>query len=421
MSSSWKPASSDFERGVKGLTINDINRDTAITTAKLDYDQAAIKPLVMPIHLTSTFKTDTVDEYVDIINKGGYIYTRLGNPNSQQVECVLKTLEGGAGSLTFTSGMAAVTTAILAVVKHGEHIVATNPIYSGTHRFLSKHAQDYGIEYTWITAGAPVTEYQKAIKPNTRLLIGETPCNPLISVLDVEAFGKLGQEHPGIYTLVDTTYATPYLLQPIKYGVDMVAHSASKYLGGHTDLIAGALTTRTEELWRKVNILRTTLGNHLSPFDSSMLHRGMRTLHLRMERHCFNAQKVAEFLEKHPAIQTVHYPGLLSHPGHLIAKKQMQAFGGMMAFEVKGGLEPAKAVIENVRVVQLAVSLGGVESLANHAASQTHGPMIMTDAERKEALISDGLIRLSIGIENVDDLIKDLQYALDIAAKKIPK
>jgi len=411
MSVSWKPSLTTLEASGQ----HDVTDDTLAVAGNLHYDVSKAKALTLPIHHTSTYKIDSVDQYLSILQNDGYIYSRLGNPSVQHAECVVKVLEGAAGSLGFASGMAAISTAILALCDAGDHIVCQSPVYSGTHSLLKNVLKRFNIEHSWVPAGCDVEEYRKAIKPNTKLLYGETPANPVMSILDLEEFASLGKCKPGLYTMVDTTFATPYLIKPCVMGVDITVNSATKYLGGHSDLLAGIVSTRTPELWAKIQKMRSELGSCLSPFDASLLSRGLKTLPVRMERHCNNADAIATFLNTHPKIVQVHHPSLPSHKNHLIAKKQMRRFGGMIAFELKT-LEEAKQLVESVSLIVLAVSLGGTESLIEHPASMTHGPMIMSDQERQEAGITDGLIRMSVGLEDVDDLIQDLSKAL----QKIP-
>jgi len=410
MSKHWKPAISTLE--ADGVAVNKLGEGTRVLSAHLKFNKRLNKPLVMPIHHTSTYKVDSVDEYLEILQDGGYIYERLGNPSVQDAECRIRNLEGGAGTLVFNTGMSCICTILIGLLKAGDHVICQNPIYSAVHAFLSKVLIKFNIEYTWVTAGSGVEEYKKNIKPNTRLMIGESPSNPRIDVIDLEAFAELGRSH-NILTLVDTTYVSPCLVQPIKYGIDLVVHSGTKYMGGHSDSMAGVLTVKSPEVFSQLQVLRAVMGPTMSPFEASLLSRGLKTLPLRMKQHCENGLKVAEFLHNHPKVGTVFYPGLPSHPGYEIANKQMSGFSGMMSFEMKDGLEAARTVVENVKIIQLAVSLGGVESLIEHPATMTHGPMIMSDEERAEALITDGLIRLSVGLEDIEDLIEDLRQALD--------
>jgi len=348
------------------------------------------------------------------------MYLRYNNPTSEAVEIGINLLEKGAGSLVFASGMSAITTALQTFLKAGDHVVACNPLYGGTHEFLDKVLRQFNVETTFID-GNDVEDYRKACKPNTKVLYGESPCNPLLSILDVEKFGQLGESlrAQGVITMIDTTFASSYLLKPIRYGVDIVLQSATKYLGGHSDLCAGVITTRSADHWARLIVARRVYGGTLSPHDAALLHRGIKTIHVRLPRQCENAQKIAEYLETHAMIERVHYPGLKSHPQHETARREMALFGGMVTFVVKGGVEPARIFAEGVRLINLAVSLGGVESLIEHPATMSHGPLVLSADERRKSHIADGLIRLSVGIEDAHDLIADLQQALSKAAAAV--
>jgi len=418
MSHHWAPHKSHLEVGVKGLTINDVSDDTKLCSVKRHVIYDVGKPVTEPIVHSSTYSVESVQQYQDIYNKGGYFYLRYNNPTCETAELAIRLQEEGAGSVVFGCGMAAITTALLGFLKAGDHLVACNPLYSGTHDFITKVLPRYNIETTLID-GYKIEDYKKAIRPNTKVLYGETPSNPILSITDLEQFGKLGESlrSTGLVTMVDSTFASPYLQKPIKYGIDLVIHSATKYLGGHTDLVAGVVTTRTEEQWSNLMVLRRTFGGVLSAFDGSLLLRGIKTLHVRIPRQCSTAQRLAEFLENQSIVERVHYPGLKSHPGHEVAKRQMKMFGGMITFVLKGGINPARRFVESLRIITLAVSLGGTESLVEHPATMSHGPMIMSPEERRESHINDGLIRLSVGLEDPEDLMADIKQALVTAAQ----
>ncbi|XP_033754946.1 L-methionine gamma-lyase-like [Pecten maximus] len=414
MSRKWDPPKSSLDKGVGGLTLEDVSDDTVATSARYVFEEGPqTEPLVPPIYHSSTYKLKSVDDYLEILEKGGYIYSRLNNFTSDNVQSVLNNLEKGEGTLVYNTGMASITTALFGFLKSGDHIVINNPCYAGIYDIAKNIFPRFNIEVTFVPAGCDVDEYRKYVKSNTRMLYGETPCNPTMAILDLEEFGKLGRSLNGVITMVDSTFASPYLQSPIKHGIDISMHSCTKYLGGHSDLTAGSLTFRTKDLWQEAILYQTTFGSSLSPHDASLLLRGIKTLPIRMERHSSNGQKVAEFLEKHPKIVWVMYPGLPSHPQHAVAKKQMKLFGGMMSFEVKGGLEGGRTLVEGLHVIILAVSLGGVGSLIEHPGTMTHGPMLMDDEDRRSGGISDGLVRLSVGLEDPDDLIRDLQQALE--------
>lgn len=317
--------------------------DTIATATKSI--NAGTEPLVPPISHSSTYKIKNVDDYLRILKESGYIYSRLGNPNSESVECSINALEGGAGTLVFSSGMAAISAAFIGFLQAGDHVICQNPCYSGTFEMLDKVMKKFDVETTWVPAGCEVAEYEKHLRPNTKLLYGETPCNPMMTLLDLEAFGNLGTSK-GIMTMVDSTFASPYCQAVIKHGIDVSMHSCTKYLGGHSDLTAGCLTFRDVQNWKSMKRHQTTLGAQLSPHDGSLLYRGIKTIHIRMSRHCSNAMKIAEFLEKHPKVDSVLYPGLPSHPQHELAIRQMKGFSGMIAVDIKGGLAGGKAFVE---------------------------------------------------------------------------
>ncbi|XP_052796213.1 L-methionine gamma-lyase-like [Mya arenaria] len=410
MSKYWNPAKSQLE-DIPGMDVSKLSIDTLTVATR--FENPGTEPLVNPIYHSSTYIMKHVDDYLRILKESGYIYGRLGNPNSDAVECAINAIEGGAGTLVFTSGMAAISSVLIGFLQAGDHVICQNPCYSATFDCLDKILKKYGVETTWVPAGCALREYEQTIKPNTKLLYGESPCNPNMTVLDLEAFGKLGATR-GILTLVDSTFASPFCQPAIRYGIDISMHSCTKYLGGHSDLTAGCLTFKDVQNWKEMKRYQSSLGVQLSPHDGSLLLRGIKTLHVRMPRHSSNALKVAEFLERHPKVQYVLYPGLKSHPQHDIAVRQMvRGFSGMIAVEIKGGVEGGKAFVENLHLAQLAVSLGGVETLVQHPATMTHGPMIMSDDERRKAGITEGLVRISIGLEDPGDLIKDFDGALE--------
>ncbi|KAL4219733.1 hypothetical protein ACF0H5_020147 [Mactra antiquata] len=409
MSQLWNPAKSTLENLPDG-EFSKLSLATKATSTRSV--NPGTEPLVPPITHSSTYLMTSVDDYLRILKESGYIYGRLGNPNSDAAECAINAIEGGAGTLVFSSGMAAISAAFICFLKAGDHVICQNPCYSATFDMLGKILAKYGVDTTWVPAGCDVSEYQKNIRPNTKLLYGETPCNPMMTLLDLEEFGKLGISE-GILTMVDGTFASPFCQQSIKFGIDISAHSCTKYLGGHSDLTAGCLTFKDVKNWKTMKRYQSTLGVQLSPHDGSMLLRGIKTIHVRMPVHCLNAMKIASFLEGHDKVSFVRYPGLKSHPQYDVAVKQMEGFSGMIAVEIKGGIEGGKAFVENLSLAQLAVSLGGVETLIEHPATMTHGPMIMSDAEREGANITPGLVRISIGLEDADDLIRDFSRALD--------
>ncbi|XP_046553588.1 L-methionine gamma-lyase-like [Haliotis rubra] len=407
------PARSDLEKGVNGLHLNDVALDTRALRPRFHYDGTVTEPLVPPIYHSSTYKLKSVDDFLKVMHEGGSVYSRLSNITTESTESAINALEGGAGSLVFASGMAAISTVFLALLQKGDHIVMNVPVYSGSQVLLKRLVRKFGLGVSWVPAGCSVDEYRRNIKPNTKIIYGESPCNPDMSILDFEEFGKLSSSLDGVISVVDSTFGSCYLQQPNKHGIDISLHSCTKYMGGHSDLIAGSVTTRTVDLWERLKTWQTSLGCMLSPHDSSLLLRGLKTLPIRMKKHSENAMAVAKYLEGHPKVNRVMYPGLPSHPGHEVAKKQMTSFGGMIMADIKGGVAGGRAVAESLRIVTLAVSLGGVESILEHPITMTHGSYLLTPEEIAENRITPGQLRISIGIEDADDLIADFKQALD--------
>ena len=372
--------------------------------------EADSPPVAAPLYQTSTFRAAaaaTIARYAGQIQPQSY-YTRWGNPTVEVWEKVMADLEGGEKCLAFASGMAAVSTTLLGLLAPGEHVVAGASLYTATTKVLSADLPALGITVDFVDPTDPEA-FARAARRSTRMLYLETPTNPTMLLTDLAAVCQLGLVL-GIPTVVDNTFATPYNQRPLSAGADLVIHSATKYLSGHTDVVAGCVVTdaeTAERLWQK----RTMLGGSLDPFAAWLLLRGMKTLALRVERHNSNAMAVARALESQPAVSRVIYPGLPSHPQHELAARQMSGFGGMVAFEVAGGREAGTRLVESTRLALLAVSLGGVETLIEHPASMSHAPL--SDDQLHQAGIPPGLVRLSVGIEDPDDLIADLQQALD--------
>jgi methionine-gamma-lyase len=306
--------------------------------------------------------------------------------------------------------MAAISTTLLTFLNPGDHIVCGSAIYGGTSELIRGFLQKWGIQATWVDS-KDIANYRRAIQPNTKILYGESPSNPTLDMVDFDALATLGEEL-NVITIIDGTFGSPYNQTPLKHGLDIVIHSATKFLGGHSDLLAGAIVIRKKEHCEPVWNTLKLFGGALSPWDAFLLERGIKTLALRVARQNDNANKLAHYLNSHPKIEKVHYPGLASHPQHELAKRQMKGFGGMISFEVKGGIQAGIKLIEGVKLITLAVSLGGCESLIEHAASMTH--LHVPKDERIKAGITDGLIRFSVGIEHVDDLIEDLKRALEL-------
>lgn len=372
--------------------------------------------LATPIYQTSTFIFADADQGGRrfSLEEDGYIYTRLGNPTTKVLEEKLAALENGDACIATASGMGAITTVLWTVLKQGDHIVSDNNLYGCTFAYFTHGLSRFGIEVTLVDA-KDSENVRKAIKPNTKLIYCETPTNPCLKLVDIKTLAEIAKEN-NAFLMVDNTFATPYITRPLELGADIVIHSGTKYLNGHGDVICGFIITNNKLIndIRYVG-LKDMTGAVLSPFDSYLVQRGLKTLGLRMEKHCENAQKVAEFLENHPNVKAVYYPGLKSHPQHDLAKKQMKLPGAIISFELKGGLEEGKKLINSTKLCKLAVSLGDIETLIQHPASMTHSPY--TKEERLKAGISDELIRLSVGLEDVDDIINDLDEALKKAVK----
>jgi methionine-gamma-lyase len=366
--------------------------------------------LATPLYQTSTFVFDSAEQGAARFagETEGYIYTRLGNPTTRELELKVAALEGMADGAATATGMGAVAAATLAFLQQGDHLIASHAIYGCSFALFNHQFARYGIEVSFVdmTDHAAV---EAARRPNTRMLFAETPINPNLVVLDLEFLGQFCRQHQ-IKSVIDNTFLTPLLQQPARYGIDIIIHSATKYLNGHGDVVAGIILSDADTIQTiKLTTLKD-MGATISPHDAWLIIRGLKTLSVRMERHCQNAQRVAEFLQAHPAVATVYYPGLPGHPGHRFIGTQMKAAGGVLAFELKGSLQDGRYFINQCELLSLAVSLGDAESLIQHPASMTHSPY--TAEERRLAGISDGLIRISVGLEHVEDIIADLQQAL---------
>ncbi|OPB97810.1 cystathionine gamma-synthase [Elizabethkingia occulta] len=358
----------------------------------------------VPVFLTSTFAQKSPGQL-----RAGYEYSRGANPTRQALEDALASIENGARGLAFGSGLAAID-CVLKLLNPGDEVIAVDDLYGGTYRMFTRLFEKYQLKFTFVNFD-DVSKIAELINDKTKLIWLETPTNPLMKLVDIKAVADLIQGKD-ILLAVDNTFASPYLQQPLDLGADIIMHSATKYLGGHSDVVAGALVAKTEELGEKLHFIQFASGGILGPHDSYLVLRGIKTLALRMQRHSENGIRVAQFLEKHPAIEQVFYPGLESHPQHDLAKKQMKDFGGMVSFTFKSGKkEDSVKFLESFRVFTLAESLGGVESLANHPAMMTHASI---PAEKRAELgITDDLVRLSAGIEDIEDLLQDLEQALN--------
>ena len=369
--------------------------------------------LAMPIYQTSTFIFDSAEQGGRrfALEEAGYIYTRLGNPTTTVLENKIAALEEGEAAVATSSGMGAISSTLWTVLKAGDHVVTDKTLYGCTFALMCHGLTRFGIEVTFVDT-SNLDEVKNAMKENTRVVYLETPANPNLKIVDLEVLSKLAHKNPNTLVIVDNTFATPYMQKPLKLGADIVVHSVTKYINGHGDVIAGLVITN-KELADQIRFvgLKDMTGAVLGPQDAYYIIRGMKTFEIRMERHCKNAKKVVEFLNKHPKIERVYYPGLETHPGHEIAKKQMKDFGAMISFELKGGFEAGKTLLNNLKLCSLAVSLGDTETLIQHPASMTHSPY--TKEEREAAGITDGLVRLSVGLENVEDIIADLEQGLE--------
>lgn len=363
-----------------------------------------------PVYNASVFRFDNADEAFQIHNhhKHGYYYGRLGNPTQEALEIAVADLENAESALAFSSGMAAISAAIMTVAGAGDHVVALESMYSTTTSLLNHLEDRFGLEVTYVDATRP-ENYEAAIKENTRLLWIETPSNPVLNITDISAVAEIARAH-GIVAVADNTFATPFNQNPLDLGVDAVVHSATKYLGGHSDLTAGLLAGRTEIV--EEARLKTTryFGGNIAPQVAWLLMRGIKTLAVRMRQHNLNASAIANMLLDHPKVRSVSYPGLGSHPGNETAKRQMRGFGGMVSFDV-GGADNGRRFVNGLTLCSIATSLGGVETIVQHSASMTHASL--SPEERERAGISDGLIRMSVGIEDPDDLIEDISKALE--------
>lgn len=369
--------------------------------------------LTTPIFQTSTFVFDSAEQGGRrfALEEDGFIYSRLGNPTNMQLEEKIALLEKGEACLSTASGMGAITSALWTALKAGDHIVASKTLYGCTYALLNHGISRYGVEVTFVDADN-LDEVRAAMKENTKVVYLETPANPDLKLVDIEAVAKIGHEVEGCMVIVDNTFCTPYIQRPLELGADVVVHSATKYLNGHGDVIAGFVVGKKEFIDQvRLFGVKDMTGAVLSPFDAYLIMRGMKTLQIRMDRHTKNAMEVAKFLESHENVELVNYPGLESFPQYELAQKQMDMPGGMIAFEVKGGLEAGKKLLNSLELCTLAVSLGDCETLIQHPASMTHSPY--TPEEREEAGISEGLIRISVGLEDAEDIIADLKQGLD--------
>jgi len=364
-----------------------------------------------PIYQTSTFKFKSADHGAECFagEADGYIYTRIANPTIKSLERQVAILENGFDGIATSSGMGAITTAYLTFLDMGSHIVSHDALYGPSRVIMETIISRFGVQSTYVDT-TNIENVKKAIKPETKMIYLETPANPTMGITDIEAVSKLAHEF-GIPVCVDNTFCSPYLQKPLDLGADVVLHSMTKFINGHADVVAGMIVPKTEELYKRLRNIMVNLGFNMDPHQAYLVQRGLKTLGIRIDRSQENAAKVADYLNVHPKVDWIKYPGLKSHPQYDLARKQMTGPGSMLSFELKEGIGAGKILMNNVKLALLAVSLGGVETLIQHPASMTHSKL--SKEAKEKAGISDGLVRLSVGIEDVDDIIKDLDQALD--------
>jgi methionine-gamma-lyase len=365
----------------------------------------------VPIYQTSTFKFKNAQHGAECFagESDGYIYTRIGNPTIKAFEDNIAALENGFGGIATSSGMGAVTSVYMALLGQGVHMVSTASVYGPSRGVIEQDFSRFGVEASFVNTSNP-QEVRDAIRPNTKVLYLETPSNPTMELTDIEEMVKIAKEHD-LIVVVDNTFSSPYLQKPLDMGVDVVLHSITKFINGHADIVGGVIVTKTEELYKKIRHAMVYMGCNMDPHQAFMVIRGVKTLSIRIDRAQKSAMEVAKYLEQHPKVAWIKFPGLESHPQHELAKKQMKGFGSMISFGVKGGLEAGKKLMDNVKLCMLAVSLGGVETLIQHPASMTHAAV--TPEGKIKAGITDDLVRFSIGIEDVEDIIADLEQAFE--------
>ena len=375
--------------------------DTKIVRAGITPDPTT-GAIVPPIYQTATYVLPEIGRDL------GFDYTRSANPTREILENNLAAIEGGKFGTCFASGMSAVDS-VLKLLNKGDHVVCSDDVYGGVSRHFNNILVNYGLTFTYVDSSNP-ENVENAITSETKLLWVETPTNPLLKVTDLSAMSKIANDH-GILFGVDSTFATPVFLRPFEFGADIVMHSTTKYISGHNQIIGGIIITNDEEIHEKMKFVQKTIGAVPSPFDCWLTLLGVKTLHLRMKRHASNAQVVAEFLESHPQVEKITYPGLESHPQYAVAKEQMDGFSGMISFELKDGIPAGRTLMNSVKLCSLAESLGAVETMITHPATMTH--VDVPEEERHARGLTDGLVRISVGIEDVDDIIEDLKHALE--------
>jgi len=366
---------------------------------------------VTPIYQSSTFGFENAQDGADRFagKASGYIYTRIGNPTIAALENCVSALEEGAGAVATSSGMGAIATAYLALLQHGDHVVSTASVYGPTRTLMEKHLSRFGVAATYVDT-SNLDEIRRAMRPETKMIYVETPSNPLMQVTDIRAVADLAHERASLL-VVDSTFASPFLQKPLSLGADVALHSVTKFINGHADVVGGILIARDKDIYRRLREMMVIMGCNMDPHQAYLVHRGLKTLALRIERAQESALEIARWLESRPEIAWVRYVGLPSHPQHTLAREQMTGFGSMISFEMKGGTEAGRKLMDSVKLAMLAVSLGGVETLIEHPASMTHAGV--PRKEREAAGITDGLVRYSVGIEDVEDLIEDLRRAFE--------
>ncbi len=371
----------------------------------------------VPIYQTSTFAFRNADHGAALFagSEEGYIYTRIGNPTINALESAVAELEDGVGGIATASGMGAVCTVYLALLNAGDHIVSTASVYGPSRGLMEKDFSRFGVQSTYVDT-CDLAQVKQALRPNTKLVYVESPANPTMQVTDIAAVAKLAHDH-GCLVVVDNTFASPYLQKPLELGADVVLHSITKFINGHADVVGGVIVAKDSDVYKRLRKTMINSGCNMDPHQAFLVLRGLKTLGIRVERAQENAIRIARWLERQPEISRVRYIGLESHPQHELAARQMTGFGSMISFELAGGMDAGRVLMDNVRLATLAVSLGGVETLIEHPASMTHASM--SPEARREAGFSDGLVRYSVGIEDVEDLIADLRQALDVVSSQI--
>jgi len=385
-------------------------------TSKLVHAGSTPDPLgsaVTPIYQTSTFSFRDADHGARCFSgeEKGYIYTRIANPNINELEKAVAELENGFGGIASSSGMAAVNNVYLTLLGKGDHMISHNAVYGPSRGIMEKLYPKFGVEFDYVDT-TDVKNIEKAIKPNTKLLYLETPANPTIGITDLKAAVEIAHKH-NIIVCVDNTFCSPYLQRPLDLGVDIVLHSMTKFINGHADIVGGMVVAKDEAMYNELRYIMVNVGFNMDPHQAWLVRRGLKTLSIRIDKAQENAIKVADYLEAHPKVEWILYPGLKSHPQYELAIEQMDGPGAMISFGVKGGLDAGKKVMNNVHLALLAVSLGGIETLIQHPASMTHSKL--SKEARESAGITDGLVRLAVGIENIEDIIADLDHALSMA------